>query len=454
MSGSPILVDTAGERQFVTYSASNACGVSAATGKKLWGVGPGGAGMPCTTPVPFKDWIILADHQDSLRALRLERGDKGIVVSEVWKAKALPLYYSSPVVAGDLVFGMSTRNQGCFFCLDAGSGKTLWQSDGRQGGYASIVNLGSVLLVLKNRGQLLVVKPSATAFEPIAEYRVCERPTLAHPVFLGDRILIKDDRTLRSFRLVPDAGKDANEAKENKDFEKQIRNVTGSVKAVAAEKSTLTIANREGENTYTVAPDAEIWIDGKPAKLATLPPGPHVYATLSVDHKTVRSINALGRHFPFAAVKAVDAEKGAITFDDAKAPPEVAGKTFPVMKDPHVTIDGEPGKLAAVPPGAVISLYLCVDQKTVCAIDAGGPVFEGVHAAVVKAVNPAKNTITFDEDKSPPEVAGITFPLAKNASITIDSRPAKLAEIPTGAVVNLTLSVDQKTARLISTARP
>jgi RNA polymerase sigma factor (sigma-70 family) len=204
MSGSPILVDLAGERQLVTYSAWNAAGVSAATGKKLWGVGPGGGGMPCTTPLLYRDLIILADNLAPLRALRLEKGDKGTKANEVWKARAdLPLYYSSPVVAADLVFGMSTRSSGSFFCLDAGSGKTLWVSDGQQGGYASLLSLGSVLLILKDRGQLLVVRPSATAFEPVAEYRVSDRATMAHPVFLGDRILIKDDLTLRSFRIEP-----------------------------------------------------------------------------------------------------------------------------------------------------------------------------------------------------------------------------------------------------------
>ena len=116
------------------------------------------------------------------------------------------MYYSSPVVAGHLVFGLSTKNGGCFFCLDARSGATCWESEGRQGGYASLVSLGSVLLFLKDRGQLLVVKPSGTAFEPIAEYRVSDRATMAHPVFLGDRILIKDDLTLRSFRIDPSAG--------------------------------------------------------------------------------------------------------------------------------------------------------------------------------------------------------------------------------------------------------
>src|SRR5262249_5129433 len=136
-----------------------------------------------------------------------QRGDQGITAREVWKAKGLPLHMSSPVLAGNLLFGMSTRNLGCFFCLDAGSGKTLWVSDGRQGGYASILNAGGGLLFLTEKGRLQVVKASARAYEPIAEYRVSDSPTWAHPVFLGDRILIKDATTLRSFRIEQAAGK-------------------------------------------------------------------------------------------------------------------------------------------------------------------------------------------------------------------------------------------------------
>jgi outer membrane protein assembly factor BamB len=207
-SASPILVNLAGERQVVTFSSGNALGVSAATGKKLWGVTPSGSGQPCTTPVQYKDLLILADNKEPVRALRLVKGDNGLTAKDVWKAKGLPLYYSSPVLAGELLFGMSTRNNGCFFCLDAKSGQTLWESDGRQGGYASIVNAGRVLLFLTDGGRLIVVKPSATAYEPIAEYRVSDRCTDAHPVFLGDRILIKDVCTLRSFRIEQGADQD------------------------------------------------------------------------------------------------------------------------------------------------------------------------------------------------------------------------------------------------------
>jgi RNA polymerase sigma factor (sigma-70 family) len=201
MSGSPILVDLAGARQVVTYSSSNAAGVSAVTGQKLWRVGSDGVGQPHTTPVRYKDLLILNDILQPLRALRLEQGDNGITAKEVWKAKNLPIGYSSPVISGELIFGMSSRKNGCFFCLDAASGATLWESEGREGDYASILNAGSVLLFLTEKGRLIVVRPSSTAYEPIAEYQVSDADTHAHPVFLGERILIKDGTSLRSFRI-------------------------------------------------------------------------------------------------------------------------------------------------------------------------------------------------------------------------------------------------------------
>jgi RNA polymerase sigma factor (sigma-70 family) len=208
-SASPILVTLAGERQVVTFTGWGLLGVSAATGKKLWALNTFSPhGSLILTPVRYKDLLIAAGNNEPPCAIRLEKGDKGITAKEVWKAKGLSLHMSTPVLAGDLLFGMSTRNGGCFFCLDANSGKTLWESDGRQGGHASILNAGSVVLFLTSAGRLIVVKPSATAYEPIAEYRVSDRCTDAHPVFLGDRILIKDHTTLRSFRIEQDGGKD------------------------------------------------------------------------------------------------------------------------------------------------------------------------------------------------------------------------------------------------------
>jgi outer membrane protein assembly factor BamB len=123
------------------------------------------------------------------------------------------LYYSSPVIAGNLLFGMSVSKLGHLFCLDARTGKTLWEGPPRMGrkdrpeGNASILYAGSAILFLTNGGRLLVVNPSTTAYERIAEYRLSDSDTHAHPVFLGDRILIKDAQALRLFRIEDSAAK-------------------------------------------------------------------------------------------------------------------------------------------------------------------------------------------------------------------------------------------------------
>jgi outer membrane protein assembly factor BamB len=201
--GSPIVVELAGERQVVTLTLNYFLGVSAKTGKLLWK-------LPCReihsenclTPILYRDLLIFAGRNERPRAIRLEKGATGIAPKEIWKGDGPGLYTSTPVLRGDLLFGASSSGRGYFFCADATTGRTLWQSDPPETvGNTSILNAGSVLLFLTQHGRLTVAKPRGDRYEPIAEYKVSDRRVMAHPVFLGDRILIRDDMMLRSFRI-------------------------------------------------------------------------------------------------------------------------------------------------------------------------------------------------------------------------------------------------------------
>jgi RNA polymerase sigma factor (sigma-70 family) len=228
--------------------------------------------------------------------------------------------------------------------------------------------------------------------------------------------------------------------------------VSGVAQAVDADKNTLTVADREGETTFAVARNAQVEIDGKPGKLAVLPPGAVVTLSWFTDQKTARSVQAAGSWWQGVLVHTVDAEKNTITFDVGdKQPAEVNGKTFPVAKDANIRIDGQPGKLADLPPRVFLTLYLCADQKTILGIDAAGPGFQGVR---VKAVDAGKNTITFEDDRQLAELAGKTFPVAKGTNVLIDGKPGKLAGLPPGVFVSVTLSADQKTIRGIQAQGP
>jgi outer membrane protein assembly factor BamB len=194
---SPIVVELEGTKQIVTQTQNYCVGVSAATGEPLWR-------MPFTTaydqnivtPVIYDGLLIFSGLEKGTMAIKVTRSGNEWSTEQVWHNPDVSMYMNSPVLSGDLLFGLSHRRRGQFFCLDARSGSTLWMSDGQQGENAAIIAAGDVLFFLTNNSELIVVKRSAKGFEPISRYTVAESPTWAHPVILGRQFLIKDATTL------------------------------------------------------------------------------------------------------------------------------------------------------------------------------------------------------------------------------------------------------------------
>jgi outer membrane protein assembly factor BamB len=199
---SPVVLTVGGERQIVTFTQKELVAVSAATGALLWKL-PAKTGYDtnCNTPVVFKDTVILSIEGQGIVALRPAREGGKWTAREVWRNGENELYMNTPVLHGSTLYGLSARKKGQFFAVDAATGKTLWQGPGRMGENASVMNLGGTLLALTNDAVLYVLPASATSFAPSAQYTVATSPTWAHPVVLGNQILIKDETTLASLSL-------------------------------------------------------------------------------------------------------------------------------------------------------------------------------------------------------------------------------------------------------------
>jgi len=200
---SPIIVTLAGVRQLVTFMQKDLVGVDAANGKLLWKIPQKSEyDENSVTTIAYKDTLIYSREEKGLVAVRLVNQGGQIVPQEVWSSKEVMLFFSSPVLEGDTLFGFSVMKKGQFFALDAATGKMLWQSPGRIGDNAAILNLGGkALLLLTNEAKLIVVPVSTKEYAPAAEYTVADSQTWAHPVLIGNRILIKDLTTLRSLRI-------------------------------------------------------------------------------------------------------------------------------------------------------------------------------------------------------------------------------------------------------------
>jgi outer membrane protein assembly factor BamB len=198
----PIVVEIAGKRQIVTQSQQNIIGVWADNGSLLWKI-------PFTTeyaqnivtPVRYKDLLIFSGINKGVFAVRVGWRDNRWATDVVWENKEVSMYMNSPLLAGDLLFGMSHKNKGQFFCLDAATGKTLWTGDPRQGENAAMVIAGDTIFSLTNDADLIVTSAADKGAKVIRKYHVAEKPTWAHPAIVGKNIVIKDETGLAVWGL-------------------------------------------------------------------------------------------------------------------------------------------------------------------------------------------------------------------------------------------------------------
>jgi outer membrane protein assembly factor BamB len=190
---SPIVVEMGGVRQVVTQSHSNIVGVAEESGKLLWKIPFTTAyDQNIVTPVVYRDTLIFSGLDKGVFAVRLKAGKAEIV----WKNGDVSMYMNSPVVAGDLLFGFSHLKKGQLFCLDARTGATLWTGPPRAGDNAALLAGSGTLYALIADGQIVVAKPTAKGLNEIRRYEVAQSPTWAHPVVLGDGVVIKDLRSV------------------------------------------------------------------------------------------------------------------------------------------------------------------------------------------------------------------------------------------------------------------
>jgi len=200
---SAIIAELAGKRQIITQSDKRIVGVDPATGALLWS-------LPFTTPydqnsvtpVVAGGLLITSGIDQGVHAWTLDTKEKALVPREVWSRREASFYMSTPVVVGTRLIGYSHLRRGQYVCMEVKTGEFHWASEGRSAENAALVVAGSHVLGLTDDGDLVVLRPDASQFSPVAQYRVAESPTWAHPVPTSEGLLIKDKTHLTLWKLV------------------------------------------------------------------------------------------------------------------------------------------------------------------------------------------------------------------------------------------------------------
>ncbi len=190
---SPILATLGGTRQVITQSQNRMVSVDAASGQLLWSVAlKTPYEQNSVTPLLIGDLVLYAGLENPTIALRVAKTGARWETTPAWRNEDVSMYMSSPALAGTAVYGLSTKNRGQFFALDAATGKTLWTSRGREAENASIVRAGDFLLIGTTNSELVVAKANPARFEEVKRYTVADSAMWAHPAFAGRTIIVKD----------------------------------------------------------------------------------------------------------------------------------------------------------------------------------------------------------------------------------------------------------------------
>ena len=190
---SPFVAAVDGVRQVITQTQNFVVGVDFQTGTPLWKI-------PFTTPydqnsvtpVLLDDLLIYSGTRQPTVAVRISKNGEGWTTDQIWSNAEIPMYMSTPVLSGNLLFGLTQRDKGALFCADARTGELLWTGPPRQGDNAALTLSGDLLLAVTTEAELIVAEASGDELTIVKTYEVAESSVWAHPAAAGPFILIKD----------------------------------------------------------------------------------------------------------------------------------------------------------------------------------------------------------------------------------------------------------------------
>jgi outer membrane protein assembly factor BamB len=167
------------------------------------------SGYPIVQPAqaPDGDLLISINQGSGLRRLAVTRavegsggagGAGGWTVEERWTSIKLKPYFDDFVIHEGHVYGFDGS---ILACIDLENGERQWKGGRYGNGQLILLPDQDVMLVLSEQGELALVRATPDAFTELARFPAIEGKTWNHPVLVGDRLLVRNDREMAAFRL-------------------------------------------------------------------------------------------------------------------------------------------------------------------------------------------------------------------------------------------------------------
>jgi outer membrane protein assembly factor BamB len=205
---SPALIDVDGEPQVVLYTKQEIVGADACSGRLRW-LSPHRA-VPQENATLMPLWgadgvlwtsVRTAGEGDGCRAFRISRSGDGFAASELyWNPEAGVEPYANAVRVGELIYtSLGFGRRARLACIEAAGGRTMWQKPGI--GTANCIYADGRLIVLGEKGRLLLASPSREGLEIISHHDIGSERCWTAPALIDGRLIVRDSAEIMAFQV-------------------------------------------------------------------------------------------------------------------------------------------------------------------------------------------------------------------------------------------------------------
>jgi outer membrane protein assembly factor BamB len=196
---SAIAVTIKGIRQILVFSGTKLLSVAPADGKLLWSY-PWKTDYFVNAAVPIlmpDDKIFISTAYDvGAAVLKVNLAGGKSSVQEVWLSKSMRNHFNTSVLHNGHIYGFDNA---VLKCIDANTGEDKWKKSGF--GRGSLILADGHLIVLSERGQLLMVEATPTEYMEKASAEVLQGKCWTMPTLVNGKLFVRNQKEIKCLDL-------------------------------------------------------------------------------------------------------------------------------------------------------------------------------------------------------------------------------------------------------------
>jgi outer membrane protein assembly factor BamB len=196
-----MLVELAGVRQILVVTAARAAGLRVEDGTLLWDYPWIVSNVPnMAQPIVVgSDRVFLsASYGQGSAMVEVSRTGTELSAREVWRTNRMKNKFSSSVLHDGHIYGL---DESILACLDVETGELVWK--GGRYGYGQLLLAAGHLVVLTERGDLVLVRATPDGHDEVANFAALDGKTWNVPTIADGRLFVRNTTEMAAFNISP-----------------------------------------------------------------------------------------------------------------------------------------------------------------------------------------------------------------------------------------------------------